>query len=94
MDFNKLKYLRDSIENLDKNNHVDILRLLIKKEIFINENKNGVFINLTDLSNEIIEDIENYINYINEQKLHFEFVEKQKNDLESKYFKDNKELNT
>lgn len=93
-DINKLKNIRDIIENLDKNNHIDILRLLMKKNVYINENKNGVFINLTDLSNEIINDIENYINYINEQKIQLDYVEKQKNILENKYFKDNKELNT
>ncbi len=94
IDVNKLKYIRDKIESLDKNNHIDILRLLMKKDIFINENKNGIFINLTDLSNEVIEDIEKYINYINEQNIHFEYIEKQKHQLESKFFKDNKELNT
>ena len=94
IDVNKLKYIRDKIEGLDKNNHIDILRLLMKKDIFINENKNGIFINLTDLSNEVIEDIEKYINYINEQNIHFEYIEKQKHQLESKFFKDNKELNT
>ena len=94
IDVNKLKYIRDKIESLDKNNHIDILRLLMKKDIFINENKNGIFINLTDLSNEVIEDIEKYINYINEQNIHFEYIEKQKHQLENKFFKDNKELNT
>lgn len=91
MDNNKLKYIRDSIEKLDKNNHVDILRIFMKKDIYINENKNGVFINLTDLSNDIIDEIETYINYVNEQKIDFDHIEKQKDELENKYFKDNKE---
>ena len=91
MDNNRLKYIRDSIEKLDKNNHVDILRIFMKKDIYINENKNGVFINLTDLSNDIIDEIETYINYINEQKIDFDHIEKQKDELENKYFKDNKE---
>lgn len=91
MDNNKLKYIRDSIEKLDKNNHVDILRIFMKKNIYINENKNGVFINLTDLSNDIIDEIETYINYVNEQKIDFDHIEKQKDELENKYFKDNKE---
>ena len=91
MDNNRLKYIRDSIEKLDKNNHVDILRIFMKKDIYINENKNGVFINLTDLSNDIIDEIETYINYVNEQKIDFDHIEKQKDELENKYFKDNKE---
>ena len=94
IDVSKLKYIRDKIESLDKNNHIDILRLLVKKNIFINENKNGIFINLTDLSNDIIDDIEKYIIYINEQNIHFEYIEKQKNELENKFFKDNKEVKT
>ena len=94
MDVEKLKFIRDKIENLDKNNHIDILRLLVKNDVFINENKNGVFINLTDLSNDIINDMEKYIDYVIEQKIDLDYIEKQKDVLENKYFKDNKELNT
>jgi hypothetical protein len=94
MDVDKLKFIRDNIEKLDKNNHIDILRLLVKNDVFINENKNGVFINLTDLSNDIISDMEKYIDYVSEQKIDLEYIEKQKDVLENKYFKDNKELNT
>ena len=94
MDVDKLKCIRDKIENLDKNNHIDILRLLVKNDVFINENKNGVFINLTDLSNDIIKDMEKYIDYVSEQKIDLDYIEKQKDVLENKYFKDNKELNT
>jgi|TARA_B110001450_G_scaffold126147_1_gene118752 hypothetical protein len=94
MDVDKLKCIRDKIENLDKNNHIDILRLLVKNDVFINENKNGVFINLTDLSNDIINDMEKYIDYVSEQKIDLDYIEHQKDVLENKYFKDNKELNT
>tara|TARA_B100000482_G_C12612213_1_gene299564 strand:- start:3258 stop:3542 length:285 start_codon:yes stop_codon:yes gene_type:complete len=94
MDVDKLKFIRDNIEKLDKNNHIDILRLLVKNDVFINENKNGVFINLTDLSNDIINDMEKYINYVSEQKIDLDYIENQKDVLENKYFKDNKELNT
>tara|TARA_B100000767_G_scaffold177267_1_gene165615 strand:+ start:460 stop:744 length:285 start_codon:yes stop_codon:yes gene_type:complete len=94
MDVDKLKFIRDKIEKLDKNNHIDILRLLVKNDVFINENKNGVFINLTDLSNDIINDMEKYIDYVSEQKIDLDYIENQKDVLENKYFKDNKELNT
>ena len=94
MDVDKLKFIRDKIEKLDKNNHIDILRLFVKNDVFINENKNGVFINLTDLSNDIINDIEKYIDYVSEQKIDLDYIENQKDVLENKYFKDNKELNT
>jgi hypothetical protein len=94
MDVDKLKFIRDNIEKLDKNNHIDILRLLVKNDVFINENKNGVFINLTDLSNDIINDMEKYIDYVSEQKIDLDYIENQKDVLENKYFKDNKELNT
>jgi len=94
MDVDKLKFIRDKIEKLDKNNHIDILRLLVKNDVFINENKNGVFINLTDLSNDIIGDMEKYIDYVSEQKIDLDYIENQKDVLENKYFKDNKELNT
>ena len=39
-------------------------------------------------------DMEKYIDYVSEQKIDLDYIENQKDVLENKYFKDNKELNT
>lgn len=71
--------LKNNIEILTKENQIDILKLLKKhNNIKINENKNGVFINLSCLSKDIIEDLKKYLFYINEREKSLNLIEKQK----------------
>jgi len=46
----ELNYLRESIEHMNKFNQIEVLRLLHKyKDITLNENKNGVLVNLSEI---------------------------------------------
>jgi hypothetical protein len=92
---NKLNYIRETIENMNKFNQIEVLRLLKKhKNVFFNENKYGVHINLTELSNNIIEELEIYINYVNTQEDTLHEAEQQKETFKNIYFaKDNKDNN-
>ena len=57
---NNLKNLKEKIEKMSKYHQVEILRVLVEKHnIAINENNNGVFINLTELDYIVIEDLGN-----------------------------------
>jgi len=89
-----LNYIRDKIENMTKFNQVEILRILNKyKEITLNENKYGVHINLTDLSNNVIDELVVYINYVDKQEINLNEIETQKETYKNKYFKkDNKDI--
>ena len=59
-----LKKLKDRIELMSKHHQIEILRILSKtNKANINENNNGSFINLTELDNEIINSLNNYISY-------------------------------
>jgi hypothetical protein len=51
---NQLNYIREMIENMNKFNQIEVLRLLSKhnKDVIFNENKYGVHINLSELKNE------------------------------------------
>ena len=63
------KKLKEQIENMSKYHQIEILRILHNTDnIAINENSNGTFINLTELPDKIIEPLEAYIQYVNEQK--------------------------
>ena len=53
----------------------------------LNENINGVFINLTDLDNKIIKKLEDYIKYVENQTNNINVVETQKEVLENTFFK-------
>ena len=89
----ELETIRQKVESMPKFNQVEILRILSKNEsVTLNENKYGTFINLTELPNDIIENLKEYINYVNTQEYHLNFLEKQKEDYKNIFFtKDNKD---
>jgi hypothetical protein len=89
----ELNYIRDSIENMNKFNQIEVLRLLSKhNDIILNENKYGVHINLSELKKNILEELEVYIKYVNTQEVTLDEGEKQKEIYKNTYFKkDNKD---
>jgi hypothetical protein len=74
-----LEKLKKSIETMDKINQIEVLRLLHKNNVFLNENKNGVYVNLTELSDNVLDNIFKFVEYIDtqENKLNKEETEKQ-----------------
>jgi hypothetical protein len=83
----ELNYLRESIENMSKFNQIEILKILIKhKNVTINENKSGIHVNLSELSKEIIDDLSNFVKYVNTQETTLNAIEKQKEDYRNTYF--------
>ena len=89
----ELDYVRETIENMNKFNQIEVLRIMNKhNEVTLNENKYGVHINLSELKNEIIEELNTYIKYVNTQEVALLQSEKQKESFKNIYFtKDNKD---
>jgi len=84
----ELTSIRDNIEKMAKFNQVEILRILQKNpNITLNENNYGVHINLSDLSNELIIELKNYINYVTTQETNLKLFETQKDNLRN-FFND------
>jgi hypothetical protein len=95
----ELNYVRDSIENMNKFNQVEVLRILTKhKEVTINENKYGIHINLSELSKELLDEMNIYINYVKTQEITLSSIEQQKEEYKNTYFskdiKDNNKLSS
>ena len=93
----ELNYIRETIENMNKFNQIEVLRLLTKhNEVILNENKYGIHINLSELPADILNKINVYIKYVNTQEITLNKVEKQKEDYKNTYFskdiKDNSKL--
>ena len=97
-----ITYIRDSIENMSKYNQVEVLKILNQNKdkdngVTINENKYGIHINLTDLSNELLTQLLNFVTYVTEQEKDLSKIEKQKEIYKNNYFgkdiKDNKIYN-
>ena len=91
---NKMKDLKKQIENMSKDHHIKILEIMQENKISYNENKNGIFINMNNLKPDIIEKINDYINYTKCQETNLQNVETMKKTLQNKFFKDNKEKTT
>jgi len=89
----ELNYARDSIENMNKFNQIEILRILNNhKDVTLNENKYGVHVNLSELSTDVLDELVSYIKYVNTQEVNLKKVEQQKEDFKNIYFaKDNKD---
>ena len=89
----ELNYIRESIENMNKFNQIEVLRILhSNKDVTLNENKYGVHINISDLKKEIIDDLLVYINYVNTQEKTLHNIEKEKETYKNIFFeKDNKD---
>lgn len=93
-DYNDLNMIRETIEKMNKFNQIEVLKLLYNhKEVVINENKYGVHINLSEVKNEIIDEIKVYINYVNAQEMTLFQLEEEKEKFKNIYFtKDNKDI--
>ena len=93
LSLSQLNNIRENIENMSKFHQVEVLRILTKyKDVTINENKYGIHINLSELSNNIFDELVAYINYVNTQENELNNIEKQKQDYKNNYFlKDNKD---
>jgi len=88
-DLNKLK---EKIEALDKFHQIEILKILNKDEsCTLNENNNGVFINLTNISENVIKELDKYLDYVKTQEKQLTEIEIQKDLLSNIFFKDNKD---
>lgn len=90
----EIETLKDTIENMDKMHHIEILKILKKhKSVKINENKNGIYINISLLPPTIVTELNNYLNYVNEQEKTISKLETQKEVFKNTFFseKDNKE---
>ncbi len=87
LDIRTITYIRDSIENMSKFNQIEVLKILnANKDVTINENKYGIHINLTDLSNSILSELLNFVNYVTEQEKDLNKIEKQKEIYRNNYF--------
>lgn len=101
LDNQDLLKLKDTIENQTKEHQVEILRILVNNKITVNENSNGVFINLTTLDKKVINLIQDYLNYVCEQEASLNKLENKKIAYKNTFFcnckneiKDNECINT
>ena len=75
---NELKHIIEDIEKLTPSQHIIIGKLLYDANINMYENKNGVFVNLTELEESVLNSIREKLKDIQEQEKHFIDLENKK----------------
>ena len=88
-----LEKMKTYIESLSKFHQIEILKILSKNLCKINENKSGVYVNLSFLPSETLNEIKSYIQYIQEQEESFNTMEYQKEEFKNAFFIDNNKCN-
>lgn len=88
----KLIKLKEQIEILSNFHQIEILKIFKKyDDVILNENKNGIFINMSHISDNIINEIQEYLSYVKTQESHIKIIENEKKKLSDKYFQTSKE---
>jgi ACT domain-containing protein len=83
----QLDHIKNTIERMNKTQHIEILRIFKQNpHIKLNENRNGIYINLSYLSQESIDKLTQYIEYVDEQERNLEKMESQKEEYKSTFF--------
>lgn len=81
-----LETIKSSIEKMNKHHQIEILRILSKQLCKLNENKSGVYVNLTYINDDVIEELQKYIEYTKEQEETLITTEYQKEEFKTALF--------
>lgn len=80
--------MKDRIEQMPKNYHVEMARILINThKISYDENQNGLFFNLSQLSVDVYEKMQHFIEYVELQERQLKVDEIEKDELKDSFFK-------
>ena len=86
-----LEKIKTKIESMGKQHHIEILKILKKhSNVRLNENKSGVFINLSFLQKDVMDEIIKYIDFIGVQEDSIRYLENQREEYKSIFFVDEK----
>jgi len=82
-----LEELKSLIELFTKKNQIEILRIIQKgSPSTINENKSGIYINMSFLTEDTIHKITQYVEYVQDQEKMLKPFESQKEDFKNTFF--------
>jgi hypothetical protein len=74
------KQLRDKINNLSHTEHEEIFKILRTNDTVYTQNKNGIFFDISKLNNEILEQIERFVEFCINNQVELDEYDKQINE--------------
>lgn len=81
--------IKVAIEKMGKTQHIEVLNILKRNSnIKINENRNGVYINLSYIPITAVYELETYISYIKDQEQSLNTMEIEKENYKNNFFSD------
>ena len=86
------KNLKTVIENMDPIHHEKVLIIMNNHNVHISENRNGCFINITNMSDELINELNTFINYINKQEKNLLDIENIKDKFKKNFYNKKKDV--
>tara|TARA_B110000037_G_C17052353_1_gene478300 strand:+ start:102 stop:383 length:282 start_codon:yes stop_codon:yes gene_type:complete len=82
--YNIKKNIMNNIKKMNKNEYIEIFKIIKKNDIPYTENLNGIFINLNIVDDKILFKINNFINFIMYNNTELIEKEKKMNDIKDK----------
>jgi hypothetical protein len=87
-DIENITDIKNRIEVMNKHHQIEVLRILkTDNDVVFNENVNGVFVNLSEITPEMLHKLKTYIFYVDKQTINIEKIESQKEVIENTFFK-------
>ena len=88
MNMENLESIKKNVESMSKIHQIEVLRILKNiPNVKLNENKSGVYINLTFLPKESIDELLVYVKYILDQEQSLNTIEIQKSEFKHAFFR-------
>lgn len=82
-----LEGMKTTIEAFSKKHQVEVLRIIQQgSSSTINENKSGIYINMTFLTPSTVDQLRQYIDYVQDQETMLKPFETQKEDFKNTFF--------
>jgi len=87
MDVDALEQIKGRIDQMSKTQHVEILQLLHSiPDVKLNENKSGVYVNLSFLPPSALDKLRNYVDHVQYQENCLHMDESQKTEYKKTFF--------
>jgi hypothetical protein len=92
-----LNQLKTKVENMSKTHQIEVLKIIKSfSNVTVNENKSGVYINLSYMEQNVIDEIQKYLNFVDEQEQMLNPAETEMADIKNTFFnnEDNNDILT